>query len=168
MLKGESQLKEVQMKNNNWIYAIIIAIVCLIVGMVLGSSLFKQTVTKNMNVEVPGDCEVCQTCDTPICEYNNETCAGYTTEKIVEKIVEKEVCSKTTTPNEKLENKYINDTEVLKHARVQNIFISCDKYRDRETKNGNLIGNCLLKKRTLVATETTGTNRCAVLTTSGC
>jgi len=154
------------MKSNyTWLW-IVCLVVVLLAGMGIGKYFFPNTVIKN----VPGDCKVCDACVCPdcpvenasICVYNSDTC-GVNTVTVKDK-----VCPGEGSPSDQLKKAYINDTEVLKHSRVQNLFVSCDSFRDRETKAGRLVNDCWNGKRTIVETKTTGTNRCAVLTTSGC
>jgi hypothetical protein len=158
---------------NNYTIAIVLAIVFLIVGMFLGSYLFKQTITEKVNV--PGECQTCDVCtipeptETPICVYDEETCAGVTKTVTVEKIVEKNTCKGPESPNQALINQYVTDTALQKRTFAFNYMISCDKYKERETREGRLIGNCWNNKRTIVQFVPLKDNTsCTVLSRVGC
>jgi len=150
----------------NWLIGLIAA-AALVVGLIAG---YLVHTTPECPI-----CAVCPECQVTTCpEYT--PCPEQTVCEVCEECKESKSCSKEvckeilqTTPNEQLTKDNLEDKEVIKHARVQTVFLTCDEWKDRETKNERLDGDCWLGKRTIVKLEPRmNGNTCAILSTSGC
>lgn len=158
-------IREVKMED--WTKVLIGVVIALIIGIAIGYVAHPEK-----QCETQKQCEVCQECVQEPCVQ--EPCVQQTSEcnqTVIQNDCEpcvQEDCNKAS-PNEQLIKDQELTEEQAKHARVQTVFMTCEKWQDRETENGNLVDGCWKEKREIAALEPRmNGNTCAIVSLSGC